>query len=87
MARAIRAIFLGLAALASLVWIGGYLYINGLACAFGNISPCRIRMPWRMTGEDMVLLVLIPAAIVLILLFLAWLSHRRIKTGGMDGSE
>lgn len=87
MARAIRAIFLGLAALVSLAWIGGYLYINGLACAFANISPCRIRMPWRMTGEDMLLLVIIPAAIVGIFLFLAWLSHRRIKAGGADGSE
>lgn len=87
MARAIRAIFLGLAALVGLVWIGGYLYINGLACAFGNTSPCRMRMPWRLTGEDMVLLVIIPAAIVLLFLFLAWLSHRRIKTGGADGSE
>ncbi|MGI3185802.1 methionine synthase [Nioella aestuarii] len=87
MARAIRAIFLGLAALAGLVWIGGYVYINSLACAFRSGSSCRITMPWRMTGEDLLLLVLIPASIVLILLFFAWLAHRRVKTGGADGSK
>jgi len=87
MVRAIRTIFLGLAVLAGLVWIGGYVYINALACAFSSASSCRIRMPWHMTGEDLLLLVIIPAAITLILLFFAWLAHRRIKTGGLDGSE
>ncbi len=87
MARVIRAIFLGLAALTGIVWIGGYVYISALACAFGSASTCRIRMPWRMTGEDLLLLVLIPAAIVLILLFVAWLAHRRVQTGGVNGPE
>lgn len=87
MARVIRAIFLGLAALAGIVWIGGYVYVNALACAFGSASTCRIRMPWRLTGEDLLLLVLIPAAITLILLLFAWLAHRQVKTADVNGSE
>lgn len=84
-ARAIRAVCLGLAAVAACAWVGGYLYINALACAFGSTSPCRVRMPWRLTGDDLSLLVLFPGATILILLFLAGLAHRRVRAAGPDG--
>ena len=79
MARTIRAICFGLAALALIVWIGGYLYVSGLACGFGNASSCGIRMPWQMRGEDLLFLVLLPGSVVLALLLVAGLAHRQIK--------
>lgn len=82
MARAIRMIFPGLAALACLVWIGGYLYVSGLACAVGNAIPCPTRMPWQLRGEDLVIMALIPGALVLALIGIASLAHKRVKATG-----
>lgn len=85
MARLIWAIFLGLAALASIAWVGGYLYVGALSCAFGSTGACRISMPWHLTGEDLVLLVLLPGALVCILFAIAWLAHRRAIRAGAGG--
>ena len=76
--RALRLILLLLALAATGLWVIGYLYINALGCAFVTNAPaggCRIDMPWQQRGEDLVLFVLVPGAVVLgiwVLVYLLW---------------
>lgn len=61
-------IFLFLLALACTgLWIAAYVYLHALGCAYVTSSApgaCGIDMPWELRGEDLVILVLIPGAIV-----------------------
>lgn len=76
----LRLIFLIAALLALLAWALGYIWISGLACAFGSPSGgCSIPMPWALRGEDLMILVLMPGAVVAVLLGLAYLSGRRAQ--------
>lgn len=75
--RVLSWVFYALAAAAVLFWLWFYLYIQGLACAFGSVSgSCRTRWPWQLGGEDLVLLVVFPLAVVLVLAGLGWLAGR-----------
>lgn len=74
----LRVIFLAAALLTTLAWGIGYVWISGLACAFGSPSGnCSIPLPWSLRGEDLTLLVLMPGGVVASLLALSWLSGRR----------
>lgn len=74
----LRLIFFVAAFLALLAWVLGYLWISGLACAFGSPSGnCSVPMPWTLHGEDLMILVLLPGALVAGLFALACLSGRR----------
>lgn len=76
----LRLIFLAAALLTTLAWGMGYVWISGLACAFGSPGGnCSIPLPWSLRGEDLRLLVLMPGAVVAGLLALAWLSGRRAQ--------
>ncbi|WP_254700168.1 methionine synthase [Roseovarius sp. EC-SD190] len=76
--KMMRRIFLAAALLALVAWIAGYIWISGLACAFGSPNGrCVFPMPWDMRGEDLMILVLFPAALVATLLVLARISGRR----------
>jgi hypothetical protein len=76
----LRLIFLAAALLSTLAWGIGYVWISGLACAFGSPGGnCSIPLPWSLRGEDLTLLVLMPGAVVAGLLALAWLSRRRAQ--------
>ncbi|MGX0976433.1 hypothetical protein ACSSVY_002149 [Roseovarius sp. MBR-51] len=76
----LRLILRGAAVLALLAWGIGYVWISGLACAFGSLSgTCSIPMPWSLRGEDLMILVLMPGAVVAALIGLAYLSGRRAQ--------
>jgi hypothetical protein len=76
----LRLIFLAAALLTTLAWGVGYVWISGLACAFGSPGGnCSIPLPWSLSGEDLTLLVFMPGAVVASLLALAWLSGRRAQ--------
>ncbi|KJS44299.1 MAG: methionine synthase [Roseovarius sp. BRH_c41] len=76
----LRLMFLVAALLALLAWALGYIWISGLACAFGAPSgACSIPMPWTLRGEDLMILVLMPGAVVAVLLGLACLSGWRAQ--------
>lgn len=73
-----RAALFALGVVGLAAWVGGYLYIGGLACAFGGPNgACRIPLPWTLRGEDLTLLVLLPGAVVAVPFVLAWLMGRR----------
>lgn len=76
----LRRFFLVAAFLALLVWVLGYLWISGLARAFGSPSgKCSLPLPWTLRGEDLMILVLLPGAVVAGLFALAWRSGRRAQ--------
>ena len=64
-----------------LFWAFAYIYIHGLACAFGNpnSTTCSIDMPWQLGGEDFMLLIAVPSAVFLFLLALAVFTGRVAK--------
>ena len=75
----LRKVLLGLGCLALAGWIGFYLWVNSLACAFSGpmgSRNCGIKPPWELRGEDLVLLVLIPGGITALIFLLAWLTGR-----------
>jgi len=61
-----------------LFWAFAYIYIHGLACAFGNpnSATCLIRFPWQLGGEDFLFLFGVPGVVFLVLLALAVLTTR-----------
>ena len=62
---------------ASLLW---YVFVQGMACAFGspNGTTCRTRMPWELHGEDFIFISL-PLIVALILCGLALRSLLRAR--------
>ena len=75
MRHVFRIIFMALTALALAAWAAGYVWIMSLACAYGspNTSSCTITYPWQLTGEDLTLLVVTPAAIIGLLVLVIYL--------------
>jgi hypothetical protein len=61
-----------------LFWAFAYMYIHGLACAYGNpnSTTCRIDLPWQLGGEDLLFLIVYPGIVFLILIGLAILAGR-----------
>ena len=71
-------LWIALAVLAALGWVAFYLYITGLACAFGSPGgDCVLPMPWQLRGEDLQFLVLVPGGVVALLALMAWRAGRR----------
>ncbi len=66
-----------LAFLALGLWIFGYIYLTGLACAYGNASTCPLKWPWELGSEDLIYGVLIPGAVVACLFGLSRLAPLR----------
>ena len=76
--RVLRVILFVVAIIVTGLWIAAYIYVGALGCAFvTNSSGCRIEMPWELRGEDLVIFVLIPCAIVAALWALAFFTGRR----------
>jgi hypothetical protein len=74
----VRWVSLGLGGAGLAAWLYGYVYIQGLACAFGSVSGnCALRMPWQLGREDFLLLVALPMAVLLPVFGLALWSWRR----------
>jgi hypothetical protein len=74
----LRRALVALGCLGLVAWAAGYLYIAALACAFGGqAGSCPIPLPWTLRGEDLMLLVLLPAAVVAVAFALAWWLGRR----------
>ena len=70
-----KAFFYILGTIALVLWGIGYLWISGLACAFGSLNgDCRTKPPWELQGEDLMLMVMIPGLITVILFGLGWLA-------------
>lgn len=71
-------VVLGVLGCASLgLWAYGYLYVSGLACAFGSLSgTCAVPTPWSLRGEDLMLMVVLPALVPLALFGLALWPRR-----------
>ncbi|MGJ8545459.1 MAG: methionine synthase [Sulfitobacter sp.] len=50
-----------LAAGFALLWACAYVYVSGLACAFGNVNgSCKMRGLFELSGEDFQIMVLYP---------------------------
>ena len=66
-------IILGIAGL--IAWGVFYVWVIGMACAFGSVNTanCRFNMPWELQGEDLMLLVIVPGGLVTAIFVLAWL--------------
>ena len=74
-----KVFFYALAAIAVVLWGIGYLWVSAMACAYANASDCSIKMPWDMRGEDLMMLVIVPAMIVGSLLLLGYMAGPRKK--------
>lgn len=73
----LRIVFLGLGGLSLTGWIAFYVWINAMACTFGNPNGgCRAKWPWELGGEDLMLLVVLPGCVTAILFALAWITGR-----------
>jgi len=69
-----------LGTVALIAWGAFYWWIHEMACAFSTSGGCRIHWPWQLNGEDFVILVLAPGALVVALFGLAaWLGRRAAK--------
>ncbi|MFU1476390.1 methionine synthase [Roseovarius sp. C7] len=68
-----------LAALGGVLWIVGYIYIAGMACAYGAADPsnCGVPSPWTLGREDFTFLVAIPLGFIAALVLLGWLISPR----------
>ncbi len=57
------------------VWVFGYIWISAMACAFTgpNNTSCTVPRPWQLGGEDLWLMVILPAMLVTAIFGLAWL--------------
>ena len=74
-----------LASLSAILWVIGYIYIMGLACAFsGPNATCRTKAPWELNGEDFQFLVLIPGTITFGLFLIAFLLRRGERAQNND---
>lgn len=64
-----------------LFWVTAYMYLHGLACAYGNpnSTTCRVDLPWQLGGEDFLFMIVYPGMILLILIGLAVLAGRAAK--------
>lgn len=67
--RAVRALLTVLVGRWLVGWIVGYVWISGMACAFSGpgAGSCTIPLPWQLRGEDMWLMVIAPALVLLML--------------------
>ncbi|KAB7615653.1 methionine synthase [Amylibacter sp. SFDW26] len=76
-------IFFILAAIVLGLWAFFYIYVMGMACAFGSVNStnCSVKYPWMLSGEDFNLLVTTPAIIFGLTLVLAILFRREAKKG------
>lgn len=76
--RALRIVLFTLAGLFAAAWAYGYVYIAGLACAFGNVNAqsCEMPMPWELRGDDLQVMLLLPGAFFLALLLAGWFIGR-----------
>lgn len=73
-----RRLFQILTVLAALGWGVFYFYIQGLACAFGSPSGhCRIKAPWELRGEDVMIMLVMPGMLVGFLALVAWMAKPR----------
>lgn len=65
------------------LWVLWYANVSALACAFGNLNgTCKVDMPWELRGEDLMLLVIVPALLLALVFALTWavgtaLTHQR----------
>jgi len=66
-------IILGIAGL--IAWGVFYVWVIGMACAFGSVNTtnCRFYMPWELQGDDLMFLVVMPGGLVAAIFVLAWL--------------
>jgi len=74
--RSVSYVFWGMSVLAAFGWLGFYVWINGMASAFDTSGRSGIRWPWQLRGEDMLYLLVLPAAVVSLLVLLAVLAGR-----------
>lgn len=75
--KLLSTLFLVLAALTGGAWIAGYIWISGLACAYSGTGACRIRAPWTLAGEDLVIMVLVPGMMCAVLTLLGLVLRPR----------
>jgi len=60
------------------LWGAWYVYLGGQACACASTSaPCRLPMPWTLRGEDLLVMVAVPALVPLALFGFALLPRRK----------
>ncbi|QIE44683.1 methionine synthase [Pseudohalocynthiibacter aestuariivivens] len=79
MRRISRVILIIIAGVGAISWPIFYIWVMGMACAFGspNTSSCRTRLPWELRGEDLDWLVLRPGALLLAVLLAIYLLRPR----------
>ncbi|MFV0644845.1 MAG: hypothetical protein ACK5NN_10160 [Sphingomonadaceae bacterium] len=69
-----------LAFLVACIAFVAYVYIQALGCAFSLAAShnrsCTTKWPWELSGQDLVLLVVLPLALFTVLIVLARLIGR-----------
>ena len=75
--KLLSAFFLVLAALTGIAWVAGYIWISEMACAYSGPGACRIRPPWTLAGEDLVIMVLVPGMMCAVLTLLGLVLRPR----------
>jgi len=75
--RSMRNVFLAAAASVTAGTVGFAVYFRSLSCASGTSGDdCAALMAWQLERGELYLLAGLPAAIVITLLVLAWISAR-----------
>jgi hypothetical protein len=76
--RILAWILFGLAGIGAVLAVAFYIMVQGMACSFSTSGqPCRMRMPWAMGAEDLVVLIILPCGLVILLAVLGVLARRR----------
>ena len=75
MRRVARILLIVLASVGAVLWVGFYIYISALACAFGSVNSqnCRAKWPWELGGDDLIGMVVFPGGVFALMILGIWL--------------